>query len=64
MSGYIGKSRYLFTRRIKQMQAIYKSKKKYRGYATHGQLKLLLLAGRGLTTHTHTHTHTNPNEKK
>ena len=32
----------------------------YRDYATHGQLTLFYVSGRGLTTHTHK----TPNEKK
>ena len=59
MSGYRGKSRFLLHTKnnanAKQfIKANNKSKKKYRGYATHGQLTLILLGGRGLTTHTHT----------
>ena len=68
MSRHIGTSRFLFTKRKrnarkkmqviyshnkeKQCQAIYKSKKKYREYATHGKLDTILL----YRTRPHTHT--------
>ena len=55
------KQDFIHTQKIKQCNSSAKeSKNKYRGYATHGKLKLFLLCGRGLTTHTHK----NPNEKE